>query len=93
MDSDSQVAISLLLGEVDRVHPCAALVHRIKAFEQIGGVFVWNHTLQEANQVVDILAKYGLRHAEQDHIFSVVPSFLSLPFMADVALTFSPCGY
>lgn len=78
IDFDSLVAINLLVGDIDPVHPCVALIQQIKAFTHQGRDFIWTHTLREANKVADALAKFGLHHTNKEYIFEIVPSFLSL---------------
>lgn len=56
--------MSLINGGCDnsRVSFCVSfcLVKTVREFQTRGGTFGWNHIFRKANQVVDVLAKYGL---------------------------------
>lgn len=72
------MTINLLLSDVDPAHHCASMVQQIKALVHQGGDFIWSHSLREANQVADVLAKYELNHPNHEFIFEIVPSFFCL---------------
>lgn len=51
------------------------------------GDFIWSHSLREANQVANALAKFGISYFKHNFIFVSVPSFLSFLVWADVSIT------
>ena len=50
-----------------------------------GGNLFWSHVLLEGNQVTDNLVGYGLCLIDQVKVFYVVPSFVFIVVLTDVA--------
>ncbi|KAL5163074.1 hypothetical protein HKD37_07G020045 [Glycine soja] len=62
VETDSQIAITLLTTGCPTYHPCFSLTQEILKFLELGGSISWHHALREGNQVADCLAKFGLSY-------------------------------
>lgn len=87
------LAIELLNKDCSQRHPSYALVHQIKSYWSSNPNIQCMHTLREANQVADRLAKFGLSLDERCHIFETIPAFLDLAVSADRASVSFPHGF
>ncbi|KAG4912129.1 hypothetical protein JHK82_052714 [Glycine max] len=65
----------------------------IRKFESDGGRFTWIPAYPEANQVAEILSKFGLSSDTHSRIFPLCPSFVFSAVMADIASVSVPRGY
>lgn len=91
--SDSLTAVGLLLHGYNQAHPCYAFVSAIQRVFQGQGSVSWNHSLREANQVVDVLARFGLSLQNQIRVFDFVPPFISTALLADASCVSFPRGF
>ncbi|KAJ1409532.1 Ribonuclease H domain [Sesbania bispinosa] len=62
--SDSQLALSLILGDVSNFHQHAGVVKEIRKLISQDWNVTMAHTLREGNQCADYLAKFGNAHSE-----------------------------
>lgn len=87
IETDSSSCNRLLSTGCDDNHPSASLVSEIRrimrSFERVSCA----HVFREANSVADALAKHGMNQEVDIRIFNVLPSFCSVPFLADSAST------
>ncbi|KHN28455.1 Putative ribonuclease H protein, partial [Glycine soja] len=83
VESDSKLAISLIQHRCSPSHVCFQLVEMIRKFESDGGRFTWIPAYPEANQVAEILSKFGLSSDTHSRIFPLCPSFVFSAVMAD----------
>lgn len=93
MKSDSQLALGLLLNGCPPRHPAYAIVHEIKQIVGHANTICYGHTLREANQVADCLAKFGHTLDVRCCVFETMPSFLSVPCLADRSFVPFPRGF
>lgn len=90
VESDSILAINFMNKGCMASPTCHSLVRAILNLCNDGMLVSWNHTLREANQVMDALSKYGLSMDAQYRVFDVIPSIIALPILADVSSTHFP---
>lgn len=60
IESDSLLAVNLIVNGCSTRHPCYSLVHQIQALSISNITVQWKHIFREANQAADCLAKLGL---------------------------------
>ncbi|XP_019447242.1 PREDICTED: uncharacterized protein LOC109350462 [Lupinus angustifolius] len=83
-ESDSQLALSLIVNDGDKFHPQVVVIKRIKSLINLLLCLTLKHTLREGNEGVDWFAKYG---ADNDHLFFIwgyCPTQLSYILLFDV---------
>lgn len=90
---DSKIAVGLLSEGCYKTNACHALVKAIQDVHAGSGEILWKHTYREANQVADVLAKFGLSLDDQVRFFYVPPSFVCNALRVDAGGTFFPRGF
>lgn len=93
METDSLTSVCLIQGGCSSMHPCSPKVLEIQGYLQRIQECHISHTLREANQVADGFAKFGLRLTACSKTFEFLPSFVSIPFFADIAGSVFPRGF
>jgi ribonuclease HI len=93
VESDSLIAINLIRNGCNKEHSAFQLVKTALRFTEDMEAVIWQHSLREANQVADTLAKHSLSLLDNCKVFDNVPAFLVMPLMADSQCIAFPRGF
>lgn len=83
IESDSLLAVNLIVNGCSTRHPCYSFVHQIQALSISNITVQWKHIFCEANQAADCLAKLGLSQDDRVRVFEQELSCLELILVAD----------
>ncbi|TKY64841.1 putative ribonuclease H protein [Spatholobus suberectus] len=90
--------IAIIGGKLKSTHELQSIVVQSKSAEihdihRYQCHIAWNHVMCEANQVADLLPKFGLELHSCMHVFDVPPSFVANALRADSACICFPRGF
>ena len=83
LESDSRIALDLIMSDVQSHHPHAPLISQIVQLQHRDCIVNFHHTLRQGNECADCLAKHGASSSDALKSWSFCPPQLHHSLLDD----------